>query len=327
MKFVQLAKSLKEGLAPVYVIEGEETYFRDSAVNMIRRACGISNPVLNDVRYEGETLKGEGIADLVRALRTLPFLDERRLVRACEFYPSEREWENYLKGYCAAPSPSTVFLIVNGAKKAGGAQLARKAGVTYVDCSREDEETLSRWLFGVARKMGLQLDADAAQLMVRYCARDAARMRMETEKLACVLGENGRITRSDVEENVAKDVEYKIYELTQAASRRNFAQFCEILSDMREKGSDEYAVLAALISHFRTLCEVSASSASDAELAGILGSKPYAVQKNRETASRLGRGRVRAMYEKLYALSAGARRGIYSKTGALYAAIAEIFFG
>ena len=148
MKFVQLAKSLKEGLSPVYLIEGEETYFRDSAVDMIRRACGIGNPMLNDARYEGDAFKGEAIASLVRALGTLPFLDERRLVRACEFYPTEKEWDTYLKDYCARPCPSTVFLIVNSAKKANAAQLSRKGGVTFVDCSREDEETLSRWLFG-----------------------------------------------------------------------------------------------------------------------------------------------------------------------------------
>lgn len=327
MKFVQLAKSLKEGIAPVYLIEGEEAYFRDHAVESIRAACRISNPMLNDVRYEGETLKGEGLASLVRALGTLPFLDERRLVRACEFYPTEREWDLSLRAYCASPCPTTVFVIVNGGKKANAANLARKAGVTYVDCSREDEEMLARWVFGVARRRGLEMDADAAQLMVRYCARDAARMKAETEKLAYVLGEGGHVSRSVLEEYVAKDAEYKIYELTQAASRRNCALFSEILTDMLGKGSDEHAVLSALTSHFRTLSEVALSDGTDAEVAALLGVKPYAVQKNRETVRRLGRERVTAFYQKLYALTAGAKNGTFTKTGALTAAVAEIFFG
>ena len=39
MKFVQLAKHLQtEPLAPVYLIEGEEAYFRDHAVESIRAA-------------------------------------------------------------------------------------------------------------------------------------------------------------------------------------------------------------------------------------------------------------------------------------------------
>lgn len=328
MKFVQLAKSIQtEGLQPVYLVDGEETYFRDHAVESIRAACGLSNPALNDARYEGEALKGEGLAALCRALETMPFLDGKRLVRAYEFYPTEREWETYLKPYVQNPCPTTVFVIVNAGKKANTADLRRKTGVTTVDCGRESEETLSRWLFGVARRQGLQMDADAAALMVRYCAQDAARMKLETEKLALILGDAGRVTRAAVEEHVAKDTEYKIYELTQAASRRNFGQFSEILADMLEKGSDEHAVLAALVSHYRTLAEVSGMKGADAEVAKALGIKPYAVQKNREAARGLGKGRAEELFLQLYALSSGAKSGIYGKTGALFAAIAKIFFG
>ena len=327
MKFVQLAKSLKEeGLSPVYLIEGEEAYFRDHAVESIRAACRLANPTLNDARYEGDQLKGEGLAALRRALETLPFFDEKRLVRAYEFYPAEREWDAYFKPYAENPAPTTVFLIVNAGKKANAADLKKKKGVVYVDCSRESEETLARWLFGVARRQGLAMDADAASLMVRYCAQDAARMKLETEKLAAILGGNARVDRAAVEAYVAKDTEYKIYELTQAASRRNFALFSEILADMLEKGSDEHAVLAALVSHYRTLAEVAGMAGSDAEVAKTLWVQPYAVQVNREAARRLGKARVQEMYLSLYELSSGAKSGLYGKTGALFEAIAKIFF-
>jgi len=52
MKFTELAKSLKEGLSPVYLVEGEEVYFRDHAVEAIRKRCEISQPVFNDARVE-----------------------------------------------------------------------------------------------------------------------------------------------------------------------------------------------------------------------------------------------------------------------------------
>ena len=46
MKFTQLAQSLKEKLEPVYLIEGEEAYFRDHAVRAIREEAGITQPPL-----------------------------------------------------------------------------------------------------------------------------------------------------------------------------------------------------------------------------------------------------------------------------------------
>ncbi len=325
MKFVQLAASLKAGLDPVYLLEGDEAYFRDHAERSIREACALMQPALNDVRVEGEALKGDRLGEFISDLYALPFLDGRRLVRAYEFYPTEREWEK-LAAYVASPSPTTVLVIVNAGKKQGAADLKRKGGVTYVDCSRESEEALSTWLFALMRRAHLAADADAVMLMVRYCDRDAARMRMETEKLRLLLGENGRVTREVVESEVAKDTEYKIYELTQAASRKNGTAFMEILHDLNEKGFDEYAALSALSSHYRTLYEISNMAGSDAEVAKALGVKPYSVQKNREAASRLGKKRVEEIYGRLYELSAGARSGAYTKSGALLAAIAKIFF-
>ena len=66
---------------------------------------------------------------------------------------------------------------------------------------------------------------------------------------------------------------------------------------------------------------------SDADTAKALGIKPYAVQKNREQAARLGREKVEELYLRLYELSSGAKSGVYTKTNALSAAIAKIFFG
>lgn len=325
MKFTELAKNLQNGISPVYLIEGDEAYFRDHAVEFIRKACALTQPVLNDVRYEGEEIRGN-LAAFRDELFTLPFFDEKRIARVYDFYPTEREW-GILKGYCEKPCQSTVLLIVNGGKKSGAVDLKRKTGIAYVDCSRADEEELSRWLFGVMRRANLNADADAAALMVRFCARDAARLKKETEKLALALGEGGRVTRSVVEEYVAKDAEYAAWQLTQAASKKNAAQFFEILSDMLEKGNDEIRVLSSLTAYFRTLCDAGRLKGTDAEVCKLLGLKSaYPLQKNREIYRLLGAEKCEEYYLRLYELSSGAKSGLYSKTGALSAAIAKIFF-
>ncbi len=325
MKFVQLARSLQEeGVAPVYLIEGEEAYFRDRAVKAIREACGITQPALNDVRYEGESVK----EDLSAQLFTMPFLDEKRLVRIYNYFPSEKEWERLFAGYCAAPCPTTVLLFVNAGTGAGKkADLKRKKGVTFVDCAKEDEPMLSKWVFGMCKRAGIVADGDAAVLLVRFCNYDAARMALELNKLALLLGPGGRMTRAVVEENVAKDVEYKLFELTDAVARKNQTDFCVILSDLLEKGYDESAVLSVLTNYFGTLREVSNMKGSDEDVAKALGMKRYPVQKNREAAAAMGAARVDEMYLACYRLGADMRSGLIGKSGALSAAVAKIFFG
>jgi len=82
MKFVELAKSLKEKILPAYYIEGEEAHFRDHAVESIRAALSLAQPALNDMRIEGETLKGEKLYSFRDALYTaaMSFLRGKTLV-------------------------------------------------------------------------------------------------------------------------------------------------------------------------------------------------------------------------------------------------------
>ncbi len=325
MKFTALNKSLKEGLSPVYLIEGEEAFFRDAAVNAVVAAAKIGQPVLNNVRLEGELLKGEKLYEFRDSLFTLPFFDEKRVVRVYGFYPTEREWESVMAPYCENPCPSTVLLIVNEGKKANSADLKKKK-LTFVDCKREEEETLERWVFSLMRHMELDPDADACTLMVAYCARSATRMKSEAEKLLALLGKGAKVTRGIVGEYVAKDAEYKIYEMTQAASRGNRAKFMEIMQDLMTKGFDEHAVISSLTSHYETLLMVSGMAGSDEKIAAALSQNPYAVKKNREAARRLGRERIEKLYRDLYALGAGAKSGKYKKEGALSLAVQKIFF-
>lgn len=326
MKFTALNKSLQEGIAPVYLIEGEEAYFRDAAVKAITEKLNITQPLINNVRYEGESLKGDRLISFRDELYTLPLFDEKRLVRVYGFYPTEREWEAVLAGYSEKPASTTVLLIVNEGKKANTAELKKKKGVTFVDCAREDEETLSRWLFALMRKNGLNPDSDACALMVRFCARDASRMKAETEKLLLILGEGARVSAKHIEAYVNKDAEYKVYEMTQAASRGNKNQFQEIMDDLMKKGFDEYAVLSSLTSHFETLTAVGRMKGSDEEVGRALSQNAYAVKKNREIVRRLGQERVKELYGALYELGAGAKSGKYQKQGALFLAVAKIFF-
>lgn len=311
----------------MYLVEGDEAYFRDAAVKAITEAVNITQPLLNNVRYEGESLKGDRLVSFRDELYTLPFFDEKRLVRAYGFHPSEREWESVLAPYCEKPNATTVLIIVNEGKKANTAELKKKKGVTFVDCMRESEETLTRWVYTLMRRMGLNPDPDACALMVRFCARDACRMKAESEKLLSLLGEGARVTAEDIESSVAKDAEYKIYEMTQAASRGNHAKFQEILYDLMKKGFDEHALLSSLTSHYETLLAVSSTAGSDEEIAKALSQNAYAVKKNREAARRLGKEKVKEIYESLYSLGAGAKSGKYSKQGALFLAISKIFFG
>ncbi len=329
MKFTALKKHLQsEGVQPVYLLEGEELYFRDKGVEMIKNAC-LSRPELNYVSFDGGAAKGDKIARIAEAVCVLPFLSEKRVVLVSEFYPSEREYDAYLRPLFEKPVESTVLLLVNtgmGKPKQGACDWKKKPNVTVVDCSRADERDAVKWVFLTFRHAGIEADGAVCSDIVRYCNGNMARIAGETEKLKAYADGGGVVTAETVSQIVYRDPEYKLYELSQAAARRDYTRFVQVMDGMVGKGYDENAFLNALCAHFRTLFEVSSYRGSDGQAAQALGMKEYAVRKSREQASRFPPDALGGYYADLYEALASARAGEITFSAALETAIGKIFF-
>lgn len=329
MKYVDFRKFTDEnGAMPVYLFEGEERYFHEKGEALLRSKF-VSEPTLDYASFDGGAIKGERIKELIDAASCFPFVSEKRMVKVTEFYPTEKDFERYLKEFFQNPPKDTILLIVNGGKgKAGTAALSKAKGVTFVDCSRSDEETIKKWIFLTAKRAGVYADGMTCALLAAYCAYDMARVAKETEKLLLVCEATGaqRLTDELVEEHVAPENEYKNYELTNAVSRKNYGEFVKIMQEFTVKSSDFLAVLSMLAAHFRALYEVSAARGSDKEVASALGMREFAVKKNREQAAKFSREQLYRYYQRLYRTISALKCGELTPTAALKTVTAGIFF-
>ena len=162
MKFVLFKNSLKEGAAPIYLFDGEEEYFKERGEEMLKERF-LGEPSLNYSAFHGEALKGAALTSLVAAAQSFPFMSEKRIVRVTDFYPTEKEYETYLKGYFENPSADTILLIVNSSRPKGKFDLKKMPNVTYVDCGKADEETVLRWIYTQFRRAGVRADTDCCE--------------------------------------------------------------------------------------------------------------------------------------------------------------------
>ena len=326
MKFVLFKKSLEEGAAPIYLFEGEEEYFKERGEEMLKERF-LQEPSLNFCSFRGETLKGAALSELVAAAQAYPFLSEKRIVKVTDLHPSEREFAAYLQEYFRNPQPSTVLLIVNGGGKAKGFDLKKAPNVTYVDCSKADDETVLRWIFTRFRRAGVRCDTESCERILRYCLADMSRVASETEKLIAFAGENGEVTARDVDEVVYRDTDFKIYEMTDAIGKGNAGKYMTVLRELSEKGMDETAVLNSLGFYFKNLFDIASLSKTDAETAQLLGMREYAVKMSRRQADGLGRKRVAELYMRIVRALDDVKSGRLSPQGALLAVNARMLFG
>lgn len=327
MKFVMFKKSLEQGAAPIYLFEGEEEYFKVRGEEMLREKF-VAQPALDSASYEGADLKGAAMTALVAAAESFPFMSEKRLVKAVDFYPTEKEYETYLKRYFEDPQPSTILLIVNSAAAKGkGRDLKKAPNVTYVDCGRADEETVMRWIYTRFKREEIYADTEVCERVMRYCLADMSRVAGETEKLVAFAGRDGRLTAEDVDEIVYRDTDYRIYEMTGAISAGNYTKYASVMAELMAKGADEMNLLNGLCSYFRTLFEIAALRKSDADTAAALGMKEYAVKMSRRQASAFTPVRLKKCYASLNDALNGVKQGRLTPQGALLRANTDIFFG
>ncbi len=329
MKYVEFKKFTDEkGACPIYLFEGEEVYFREKGEAMLKGRF-LQDATLDFTAFEGNTLKGEKIKGLVDAVNSFPFLSEKRMVKVSEFYPTEKEYELYLKDLFENPPTDSILMIFNGGKgKTGSAQLAKKPNTTYVDCGRSDEDTIKRWIYGTCKRAGVYVDGITCGKIASYCILDMSRIAMETEKLLGYCSATGaeRLTDELVDALVYPDAEYKKYELSNALSRKNYSAFMKILTDLSTRGYNETELLSTLASYFKSLYEVSLAHGSDGEIATALGLKEYAVRKNREQAAKFKREDLLAYYNAVYGAISGIKCGELTPPSAMQSVVAKLFF-
>ncbi|MBQ7924406.1 MAG: DNA polymerase III subunit delta [Clostridia bacterium] len=329
MKYVDFKKFTDErGAQPIYLFEGDDAYFREKGEAMLKSTY-VQEPTLDFAAFDGASLKGDGIKQLADAWNSFPFISERRMVRVNEFYPTEKDYEAYLKTLFENPPQGGMLVIVNSSKaKTGHAVLSKKPNVTHVDCGRADEETVQKWIRITCKRAGVFADGATCAKISAYCVQDMSRVAGETEKLICYCQATNTqyLTDEIVDLLVYPDAEYKIYELANTIYRKNLGAYTRIANELMTKGFNELALLSSLASYFRNLYEVSILKGGDKEVAATLGIKEYAAKKKREEAAKFGDGLLR-IYNDVYTAISDAKCGKITFPSAWKTVTTRLFFG
>lgn len=323
MKYTELKNSVQSGAQSVYLLEGEDAYFRLNGEEIIKNAF-LQMPELNYAAFEGEDLKGSAIAELVSAIKIYPFMAEKRIIKVTDFYPTEQEYETYLKPLFEDFPPTSVLIISNSGGKRG-VDLKRKKAVTYVDCGKAEPESVARWVYITFKRAGIACSAAASENLAAYCLYNMSRVAVEVQKLIDYKG-SGELSAEEIDDLVYKDADYRIYEMTNAVARRDFTKYCAISADLRSKGFDEISIMNGLFSYFRNLLSAASSTLSDSAYAKENGMKEYSVKKNREQAEAIGANNLKNYVNLFYKCIADVKNGTLTPPSALQICQNTLFF-
>lgn len=224
---------------PVYLVAGAEPLRVQEACDAIRsrvREAGYDERLIHDAGgrdFDWQTVSAD--------FGALSLFSQRRLfeVRLSSGKPGKPGAE-FLRGYCAAPPPDTVLLIVadEWSKSHAGAWSEAIAATGHVViCWPVKSAELPEWLASRARSAGIRLTADAIALLAERVEGNLLAADQEIRKLALQLEPGSTLDGPGLAAVIADAARFDVFRLFDAALAGEAARVARILAGLRAEGA------------------------------------------------------------------------------------------
>ncbi len=202
--------------APVLLLLGDEAaLIADALAELRAQVVPGATAAFNCAVFRA----GEGADGALSMARTQPMMARFRFVEIREIEAASAELLAALATYAEQPNPSTV-LAVSGAKLATSkvakqlkTAVDRLGGSHSFVSKAQNPAELAR---ARAKEGGCDMDAAAVRRLIELTGTNTARLRLEIDKLVCLVGGEGTISVADVEASCALVAEAAIWDLTDA---------------------------------------------------------------------------------------------------------------
>lgn len=272
--------------APVYFLQGEESYFIDLISDYIEKnVLSDAEKGFNQVVVYG---KDASMSTILTHARRFPMMAERQVVIVKEAQDiqdiNNETGAKLLLNYLQNAVPSTVLVFAHKNKsldkrKELGKNIEKLA--VSITTKKLYENQLPEFVAGYAAQQGVVMDDRATQIFCEYIGNDLNRLANEFDKLIIGGIPAGGITAEHVMMQVGISKEYNIFELQKAVVSRNTLQANRIVNyfEKNTKKNPVIPVVAFLYSFFsKLLAASSAPDKSDKGLVAALKISPYAAR-------------------------------------------------
>jgi DNA polymerase-3 subunit delta len=288
-----LDHSLARGLAPVYLVSGDEPLQIAEAGDAIRTAVRSAGAVERDVLY---VEAGFDWGSLVDAYASRSLFSERRLVelRITNGRPGKTGGE-LIASLMENVNPDTTLLVVSGRpdRKVSSATWFKKleqAGV-HVEIWPVDSASLPGWIGQRMAAVGLQPQGDAAQWLAERVEGNLLAASQEIEKLLLLQGP-GPVTSEQVDELVANSARFDPFDLLDTVLQERVRRGVQMVNGLRSEGAEPIRVLAALCWALRLLVSIARAHEQGESLSARISRQPALRRRQRvieQGIRRLGR--------------------------------------
>lgn len=288
----RLDAQIERGLAPIYLVSGDEPLQLQEAADKIRRAARAQGFAERTVMH---VEKGFDWSELQAASQEMSLFGDRKLLelRLPTGKPG-KPGSDALKTYAAAPPADHLLLIISArldksAQNSAWHKALDQAGVTLqVWVPRAHE--LPQWIERRMRARGLRAEREACQLLAERVEGNLLAAHQEIERLHILHGQ-GTINRADVAAGVADSARFTAFELIDSALLGKVARVSRIVGHLRAEGEEIPKILGAVAGEVRKLALMAHDCAAGQSVDAVIARhRVWQMRKNpvRSGLARLG---------------------------------------
>lgn len=267
------AGQLRQGLAPIYLIGGDEPLLVEEALDALRTAAYAAGFGEREV-FTAET--GFEWGGFYGATQSMSLFSQRRLLelRLPTAKPGEAGAKTLLQ--IAQERPADVLVVVTTGKLDKATRSAKwvkaiEAAGTVVIAYPVDAGRMAAWVRERMRTRGVRATAGVAELLAHHMEGNLLAAAQEIDKLALV-AEGREVTPDDIENNLSDNARFNVFGLVDTCLAGKPAAIVRTLHSLRAEGVEPVLVAWALAREARDLSRMAASLASGTNEARVLQS-------------------------------------------------------
>lgn len=284
MTVEQLEKKLQKAeLDSLYLFHGEETYLLETMVKKIKRLFGELIPGINSI-----TIDDTNLESLIPEMETPAFGYEKKLilVKDTGLFQKEGKRKNavladqkeklakYIPEHMETIKESLIVIFIEEhADKFKLYKLLDEHGVVVAFERQKPAQIIAR-LKAISKAYHVEVEDNTIRYLIECSGTSLQDLINEIRKLIEYAGENGTITKKEVDLLCVKKVESVIFDLTDNLGKKEIKQALEVLKNLIASKEPIQKIFITLYNHFKKLYLVKLAIKQNREITEALNLKP-----------------------------------------------------
>jgi len=252
VKTEQLAANLQRGLAPVYLVGGEEPLLLQECCDLIREAARAQGFIERELL---QVDRGFDWSELQQVAAPSLFASQKIIDLRLRTGKPGREGAKVLTEWADAPDPNMLLMVSceqwdAGSRKSKWAAKLEKAG-QRVDIWPVKARELPAWLEQRMRQHGMQPEPEVLRILADRLEGNLLAARQEIDRLALIKGA-GVVTVDDVMRVVAHSSRFDAFALAEHMLSGNLQEGLRVAAGLRRMDTPLPMLLGALLKELKT---------------------------------------------------------------------------